>query len=101
MLTMSYLQSPTLFRFGKKCSQALLKRKEYSAGIIRYSKKHTKENEDGDRSFGFSSQTSQTPLYSGHVPTSLLQKGIIIFMKYTFFNIPFLLTSDIYYNKIV
>ena len=57
--------------------------------IIKCSKKHTKENEDGDRSSGFSSQTCQTPLYSGHVPTSLLQKGIIIFMKYTFFNLLF------------
>ena len=90
MIDMSYLQSPTLFRFGKKCSQALLKRKEYSAGIIRSGKKHTKANEDGDSSSGFSSQSSQTPLYSGHVPTSLLQKGIVIFMQYTFFNLPFL-----------
>ena len=84
MFNMSYLQSLALFRFGKKCSQALLQRKEYSAGIIRSSKKHTKANEDEDNSSSFSSQSSQTPLYSGHVPTSLLQKGIIIFMHYTF-----------------
>ena len=81
---MSYLQSPTLFRFGKKCSQALPLKKEYSAGFIRSSNKHTKANENGDSSSGFSSQSSQTPLYSGHVPTSLLQKGIIIYMRYTF-----------------
>ena len=72
---MNNLHSPMLLELGEKCCCAFLLRTNYGAKLNRSRKKHTEANENNDSSSDFTTKNSKMPLYSGHVPTSLLQKG--------------------------
>ena len=78
LLTLNKFSSPILLKVGKKCNQNLFLNKNYNAVKDGFKRKYSSTNEDKDNPSDFGSPNSKMPLYSGHVPTSLLQKGMIL-----------------------
>ena len=78
VLILNKSSSPILLRLGEKCSQTLFLNKNYNTVKDGFKRKFSSTNEDNDNPSDFGSQNSKMPLYSGHVPTSLLQKGMIL-----------------------
>ena len=69
--------SPILLKLGEKCSQNFFLNKNYNAVKDSLKRKYSTTKEDKDNPSNFGNSNNKMPLYSGHVPTSLLQKGMV------------------------
>ena len=72
------LYSPWLQMLGKKCSCNSSLQQKYGLIVHGYRAKHTEANENADTNFASTTPNNTQPLYSGHIPTSSLQKGKMI-----------------------